>query len=260
MALPKLPPKKIGRSLLSSAKSTSNKQRYRRNLSSSSILSLPPELTTTILARLASNSLTDLFNAKLSSKHLFRAANDNYIFKHIAIGRAFERYKGYNKNEQLSSFIERCKECRNVEVLYRLGLSEFFSSEQHSGFENLKKAAEGGHVDATYVRGIILLCSRDEHARQQGLEILSLLKNSHPERLNLLRECRERLQLSAKTDIIWRAWSVFPLAREQELCHHSKKYHYTDPWLGVLTREVEGSCEKCQWDNEVDLFCSIIYR
>ncbi|GKV35164.1 hypothetical protein SLEP1_g43468 [Rubroshorea leprosula] len=247
--------------MLSSTDNTS-KRSCVSSSSSSSILSLPHELITTeILARVASCSSTDLFNAKLSSKDLLEAANDDHIFKHISIDK-FERYiTPYdNQSKQVSSFLQRCKECGNSEVLFRAGMSDFFGSKQESGLKNLKKAVENGHVDAIYVYGIILLCSGDENKREEGLKLLSSFKKSQPKGFKL-SECRERVENITRlmADIIWRPW-VHRLVREQELCSHSKRYRYEDPWLPGLTRELEGCCEKCELDNEADLFCTMMAK
>ncbi|GAB2297204.1 hypothetical protein Dimus_031317 [Dionaea muscipula] len=73
---------------------------------------------------------------------------------------------------------KRCKECGNAEALYREGMVDYFSHMRiETGIENLKRAANKGHVEASYVYGIILICTERKFA--QGRKLLDdVLSNS----------------------------------------------------------------------------------
>ncbi|XP_057969606.1 putative F-box protein At1g67623 [Malania oleifera] len=239
------------------------------------IKSLPEEMLTEVLARVASSSLTDLCNAKLSCRDFLGAADDNYIFEHASM----EKFPvaPWPVSEEASSFLRRCKECGNAEALYREGMVEYFSKMGvDSGLEYLKRAAEKGHVEASYVYGIILLCTGGQ-PNQRSLELLSgitksLMVKSRKSRTNI-RECRRRIQA-----IIWSIWiknyiipPQMPRVDHAKTCMRKGKawQDCERPMIGTEweeDREEEGGgdddeavgCEACRWYYEVLSFCDML--
>lgn len=112
------------------------------------IESLPKDLWTEVLALVASASFIDLFSAKLSCKDFHRIAEEDYIFEHVSLNKFYAI--PWNQNAKASSFFERCKESGNPELLYREGMTDYFShGRTESGFEYLKRATEKRHVETT---------------------------------------------------------------------------------------------------------------
>ncbi|KAH7570434.1 hypothetical protein JRO89_XS05G0106200 [Xanthoceras sorbifolium] len=127
-----------------------------------SIKSLPKDLLANVLARVASDSIADLFNVELSCKDLHEMGNDDYVLQHACMD-SFP-VASWPVSDEASSFMKRCKESSNAEALFRQGMFEYFSlSQMKSGLALLKRAAKKEHVEATYVCGIILLqyCGSD---------------------------------------------------------------------------------------------------
>ncbi|KAJ0037557.1 hypothetical protein Pint_23663 [Pistacia integerrima] len=152
-----------------------NQRAKSRNKVGTSIESLPKEVMTTVLALVASKSLTDLINAKLSCKYLLQISDDDFIFEKASMDK-FSIFPWWNMTKQVSRFLKRCEEGGNPEWLYILGLYEYFSmSKTDHGLNYLKRAADKGHVESSYVYSIILVCSGGE-LKQHGLKLLASLK------------------------------------------------------------------------------------
>ncbi|XP_026411145.1 uncharacterized protein LOC113306420 [Papaver somniferum] len=81
------------------------------------IKSVPREVFTEILAKVASASLADHFNANQSCKLFHEAGCDNLIFQHASV-EELPITQWYPKPE-VSTFLKQCEEAQNPEVLYR---------------------------------------------------------------------------------------------------------------------------------------------
>ncbi|KAL5827012.1 hypothetical protein ACOSQ3_018857 [Xanthoceras sorbifolium] len=107
-------------------------RRPMKRTKSNNVTFLPKDLLTQVLARVASSSVSDLFNLELSCKDLLLLGQDDCVFEHASM-------------EKFS--ISPCKESGNPEALYRQGMLEFFSLyKTSSGFQFLKTAAKKGHM------------------------------------------------------------------------------------------------------------------
>ncbi|MCL7048696.1 hypothetical protein MKW94_012283 [Papaver nudicaule] len=126
------------------------------------INSIPHEVVTEILAKVASASLVDHFNANKSCKLFHEAGCDNFILRHASVQELPIIQWCPNKSKVSSTFLKQCEESQNPEVLYRKGM------------ELLHKAANLGHVVAAYVLGIILLDDAgDDQEVLRGKQLLS---------------------------------------------------------------------------------------
>ncbi|XP_057948364.1 putative F-box protein At1g67623 [Malania oleifera] len=231
-------------------------KRKRRKPPATAIKFLPQELLTEVLARVASNSLTDLCNAKLCCKEFLRAAEDDYIFKHASM----EKFPvaPWPVSCEASSFLRRCKESGNAEALYREGMVEYFSSSRvDSGLQYLKEAAEKGHVEALYVSEIISACTGGQ-SNQWSPELLQSKKKTS--------ECRRRVQ--AVLCSLWiRNYIVPPQGQRADHSKTCTKNGNTWQYCGrQMMRgtgwedEEEDHCEACMWDHEIHFFCDIVRR
>ncbi|KVI05759.1 hypothetical protein Ccrd_015936 [Cynara cardunculus var. scolymus] len=83
--------------------------------------SLPGDLLIDVLARVASSSFTDLFNAKLSCRDFLGAAEDEYIFQHVSIDK-FPVIHWFPPSDELLSFLNQCIDKGNPEAMFRQGM------------------------------------------------------------------------------------------------------------------------------------------
>ncbi|KAL2505837.1 F-box family protein [Abeliophyllum distichum] len=157
----------------------------------STIKTIPRELSSDIMARVAANSLTDITNVKLSCKILNEIAEDSYVYQNVSLKKfRVVQWKSLSKEE--TAFLNKCSEFGNPEFLYRKGVVDYFSrNELDSAYECLRKAASQGHVGALYVICIIFLFSNDQF-KQRGITILSEMKKSRAFRRKS-KHCRRNL-------------------------------------------------------------------
>ncbi|KAG2706746.1 hypothetical protein I3760_05G116700 [Carya illinoinensis] len=244
------------------AKKTITDHQYKQLRGSTSIISLPDELLTEVLAEVGSASFTDLYNAKLSCKDFLKLSEEDQIFQRVSL----DKFSAIpcSANPKISSFLERCKECRNPESLYRQGMLDYFHQGMtESGLEYLKRAAEKGHMEATYVYSIILLCLGDDNdghrkSKLKGMEILSSLK-AKSER-QIMKECREKIKR-----MMWICmWSPKKniIVRRQQSCLRKepcKIQKITNGWLATdeeVDEHDEVLCESCRCNREITWFCN----
>ncbi|CAJ1944288.1 unnamed protein product [Sphenostylis stenocarpa] len=131
-----------------------------------SIQSLPKELLANVFARVLSESFTDIYSIKICCKDFYLVSKNKYMWQQISLEK--HQLYGWSLRQEFESFLQSCKECGNVEGLYRVGLREYYKD--GNGLIYIKMAAEKGHLEAKYVYGMILLCSQDDDLRKQGLE------------------------------------------------------------------------------------------
>lgn len=221
--------------------------------------SLPGDLLIDVLGRVASSSFIDLFNAKLCCRDFLSAAENEYIFQNISIDK-FPVVHWFPPSDEVLSFLNSCKDRGNPEALFRQGMIECFSSGRGElGLEYLKKATEKGHIEATYVYGIILL-SKGGQSSQEGLKLLNSVMNNPRLESRKIRDCRARIN-----DIIRTMWIDHSIVRRQVnpacTCHEREKTSFARKVGGSwnYTEEDEViSCDTCRWNREVVSFCKML--
>src|ERR1044072_7915093 len=152
------------------------------------IKSLPVE----VVASVGSHFFIDLHNLKKCSKDFFDVADDNYVWQRVFLN-TLDITKWYPTDKEVS-FLERCRKSKNMESLYKKVLREYFKG-NNDGLETLKIVAQKGHKEAKYVCGMILLCSKDDEVRKQGLEHMRFLRKS-----KCVVSCRKKVKLTTHLD------------------------------------------------------------
>ncbi|KAL4638718.1 putative F-box protein At1g67623 [Castanea sativa] len=232
---------------------------YKRKSYSSSIKSsLPKELWTEVLGYVASTSLADLFNVKLSCKDFSELAEDFYIFQQASLKKVpTNPFCLSNLSKKASSFLELCLKFGNPESLFRQGVIDYFSLGRiKSGLEYLKRAADKGHLEATYVYGIILLCSEGE-LKQEGLRILSSLKRSNS---GGMKECRKRTKTLMQSGF----WVRNFIVRQLVMCCREEPCQVLIRNSGWESNDIEldadddALCDACSCNCEVKWFSNIL--
>ncbi|XP_065874650.1 putative F-box protein At1g67623 [Euphorbia lathyris] len=220
---------------------------------------LPIELLSDILARVASTSCTDLFNAKSTCKEWFKGASEDYVYEHVSID-SLPVIPCRNTSKPVVSFLEKCIQVGNPESLFRQGMVDYFShSKPDSGLEYLRKASDKGHLEAKYVYGIILVCYGGKF-REQGLKLVGDLK------YELVDECRENVRKVVQP--IWKRNFIVEAGEENELRLRRRNCGCKERsprmkkksmgWRDVEEFDDGVSCNGCLWDTEATRFCGML--
>ncbi|XP_059451409.1 putative F-box protein At1g67623 [Corylus avellana] len=239
-------------------------KRTRQRREHHAIKSLPNDLLMEVLVKVASASLTDLLKLKLSCKDFCGLVEDDYIFQHVSLK---ELPLVWCTRDEVLSFLKRCKQSGNPDALFREGIYGYFSSKNPGlGLEFLEKASKKEHIEATYMYGLILICSGGP-LKQHGFQLLSSLITS---KLNgsRIKECRRRVK-----DCIRSMWIKNNMARDQEpycpketCCNYGRiPNSLTAKRAGWLSNDyIENEddkftcCEYCRCHHEVHLFCNML--
>ena len=235
---------------------TEYKRTRRRSYSLSTKSSLPDDLWTEVLGSVASTSLTDLLNVKLSCKYFSELAEDFYILQRASIKKI--PANPFCLSKKASSFLKLCLKSGNPESLFRQGVIDYFSLGRiKSGLEYLKRAADKGHLEATYLYGIILLCSEGE-LKQEGLRILSSLKRSNS---GGLKECRKRTKTMMQSGFWVRNFIGIRqqvLCCRKEPCQVLKRNSGWEPNDFELDADDDALCDACSCNCEVEWFSNVL--
>ncbi|KAH7537866.1 uncharacterized protein LOC107414325 isoform X1 [Ziziphus jujuba] len=211
---------------------------------------LPNELTTEILARVASSSQIDYFNTKICCKFFNKVGEDDYVYRHMSLGKL--KHIAWERRNEAKIFYNTCKKSGHPEVLYEEGVMEYFnvkSKTANSGLDLLKRAANLGHQGASYILGIILICSGEE---RKGIKLLSSIKTKSE-----LKECRSKLCEVLST--MWihkrRRFVLQPVLLYCPIQHITKKNTgWTSEWCEEDEHE---SCNRCIWNQEIIYVCNL---
>ncbi|PIA37365.1 hypothetical protein AQUCO_03000156v1 [Aquilegia coerulea] len=210
---------------------------------------IPNDLVATIVARVASSSLADLFNLKQTCKSLYGFGEDDLVYKQVSM----EKFPDlpWTLPAQAAFFLQRCQETENPEALFRLGMVEYFSHGQvELGRAFLARAVCFGHIAASYVLGIILLCTD----RQSILEGMELLKSV--QRFNKVSKIRIK-------NILAKMWKNHFIVPEGSICSdpncNKNKRMSNKGWtLEDDNNEEDIDCDACRCDEQVRLFYKIL--
>ncbi|KAI9103536.1 hypothetical protein K1719_023159 [Acacia pycnantha] len=195
---------------------------------------------------------------------------DDYIYEHINIKKL--PYFPLFLKPQEYSFLTRCRECKNPESLYREGMAKYFSfnpriMDLDDGLEILKETSMKGHVEARYVCGMILLCSKVEEQRKHGFEFLSFFLG----KLRCVKTCRNKVE--AYLRLIWKNDHVCTMFKDHrrlcgfDMCRGLQETARLERARPVLDDDEDDdededeassiSCELCRWDYELHQFSKI---
>ncbi|PIA58252.1 hypothetical protein AQUCO_00500293v1 [Aquilegia coerulea] len=191
----------------------------------------------------------DLYNLKQSCKSLFEVGQDDLVYKTVSMEKVPDvAWTKLSKGADF--FVQRCQESENPEALFRLGMIEYFGHGQvKEGHTLLARVAYLGYPAASYVLGIVLICTAtDNQTILQGVE---LLKNA----LRLKKLSRERTE-----SIIRQMWlKNYIDIPQRSLCSNPNCSKVNNKDLMDDEEEV-GDCDACKCDEELQLFCNKMLR
>ncbi|XP_057452040.1 putative F-box protein At1g67623 [Lotus japonicus] len=233
--------------------------RYKGPYSSTTIKDLPRDLIVKVVATVASQSFIDIHAVKMCCKDFLDATEDSYVWRRVSLDM-FPLIQ-WLPNDKVLSFLKRCKECGNLESLYREGLQNYFNypnGNVDGGLGDLKVTAQKGHKEAKYVCGMISLCSQDNELRKQGFEHMRFLMKS---------KCviGSRNKVKQLLGSMWKSNGM--LKRNQSPLCNSKST--CKGWRVKIGRWVlvdddddddgeTSSCEYCRWDHELEVFYRLL--
>ncbi|CDP16240.1 unnamed protein product [Coffea canephora] len=223
--------------------------------SGTSILSLPTEVLSEVLARVASSSSTDLFRAKLWFVLLLmiQTGRGEFLF-HSRVSLTKFEIVPWQKNHKVSSFLKKCRESKNPEALYRKGVVDFFTDNHgDSALECLEEAANSGHADAAYALGIIYIFVGGDELKRKGMRLLSGMKKSGILK-GRVKLCRDNLR--ALLRMIWVKNPVF--ANPTPICCAMTHDRKTFSWPMDADDVEESTCEGCACDEEIGPICAAL--
>ncbi|KAI3997699.1 hypothetical protein MKX01_040672 [Papaver californicum] len=229
---------------------------YRRDMPMTK--SIPHEVLTEILAKVASSSLVDHLNVNQTCKFFHEAGQDDFILRHASIDE-LPVIQWISKAE-VASFLKRCEHAQNPEALYRQGMVEFFYNNQiELGRELLQKSSDSGHKVATYVLGIIFLDSGDNQSILRGRELLNRIltkrSNNKTSRGEDVEECRKKSRR-----VIRQLWVNNSLNPSQcQTCNSSSclsSQKNTNGWSSDY--EDMSDCEICRCNREFSHFTKMV--
>nr|XP_027060775.1 putative F-box protein At1g67623 [Coffea arabica] len=220
--------------------------------SGTSILSLPTEVLSEVLARVASSRSTDLFRAKLCCKLLNEVSDADIVYQRVSLAKY--EIVAWQKNHEVSSFLKKCRERKNPEALYRKGVVDYFSNKHlDSALECLEEAANSGHADAAYALGIIYIFVGGDELKRKGMRLLSGLKKSRFLQGGV-KVCRDNSR--ALLRMIWVKNPVFQ--NPKPICCAMTHERKTSSWPMDAADVEESTCEGCACDEEIGAICAAI--
>ncbi|XP_057445002.1 putative F-box protein At1g67623 [Lotus japonicus] len=236
-------------------KKTRSKRQHTRkgSYSSTTIQELPRDLLVEVVATVASNSFIDFNTIKICCRDFLDATEDNYVWHRVSLDN-FPLIQ-WRPNDKVSSFLARCRECGNMESLYREGLQKYFGypDGKMDGLEILKATAQKGHKEAKYVCGVILLCSDDDKMRKQGLDYMRILR-----KFKCVIESRNKVK--KLLNFLWKrngmnGQNQSPLCNSKSTC---KGWRVKNGLWELLDDDDDdydiSLCEYCRWDHELKFF------
>nr|GMC63849.1 putative F-box protein At1g67623 [Ipomoea batatas] len=147
--------------------------------------SLPHNLITDILVRVAAHSFKDFINTKLCCRGWNELGEDRYVLKHLSL-HEFKEWKllvpeSEEYKRKSSWLVNKCADAGNLEALYRKGLVGYLGGlEPEKGLQWLKNAANAGHGGAEYAAAMISILRGDKKGWKKGTR-----------RLKAMMKCKE---------------------------------------------------------------------
>ncbi|XP_057425443.1 uncharacterized protein LOC130718830 [Lotus japonicus] len=223
---------------------------------SSAIKMLPRDLLVEVVAIVASHSFIDFHTIKMCCKDFLNAAEDSYVWRKVSLD-TFSLIQ-WLPNDKASSFLNRCKECGNLESLFRQGLREYFNypNAKTGGLRILKIAAQKGHKEAKYVCGMISLCSEDDDLRKQGFEYMRFMRE-YKCVVDSRKKVKQLLNSMWKNNQTLLRRNQSPICKSKSTCKGWRVK--TGRWVLLDDDDDDiDSCEYCRWDYELEFFYRLL--
>ncbi|KAL3813590.1 hypothetical protein ACJIZ3_014858 [Penstemon smallii] len=184
-----------------------------------------------------------------SCKLFEKIAEDTHVYRHVCLDK-FPIVSWKPLTEKQKTFLNKCQECQNPELMYREAVRNYFTEKRlGSSYKCLQRAVKLGHLGALYVTCIILLFSGDDELIKMGVKLLGRMKKSRKLR-SKVRVCREKL-IKNLSDI----WVKNRDLRRPICCTVQDDHKRKTSW----EEEENIECEACSVDSEIKAICGYIH-
>ncbi|GFP86304.1 putative F-box protein at1g67623, partial [Phtheirospermum japonicum] len=180
-----------------------------------------------------------------SCKIFNEITEDKYVYQSVSLDK-FPIVHWYPLNEKQKSFLNKCQEYENPELLYRQAVLDYFNKgKRRSACNHLDKAMKLGHAGAQYLTCIIMIICGDPESKAPGIKYLSEFKKSNTKRVTRL--CRNNL-----IKMLGKMWVNNPDLQESSICCSSPNQHR---WKNMWCEddEISSECEACNADREIKM-------
>lgn len=138
-----------------------------------------PDLTWfKVLLLVAKHSSEDLYSMAGTCKLFVEMLNDPEVWRIVSL----EKYQWHPEwygfyQEKLVEFLHKCKEHNNPEIIYREAVTQFFIFKDDEAVNNFRMAAKAGHMESTYIVGLLGLVNPTE-VEEDAMEFLCHLSKT----------------------------------------------------------------------------------
>ncbi|KAF2536212.1 hypothetical protein F2Q68_00019261 [Brassica cretica] len=138
---------------------------------------------------MASTSPIHYFNTIITCKRLSFGPDNYSIAKALNLSPLVNQPSLANRYQTL---VDRCLETNNIDAHFVKGMLEYFESQnQIIGLHHIHIASKGGHVQGTYVYGVLLMAIGET---ENGVKIINKLTDD--KRISVVEDCMANFQRS----------------------------------------------------------------
>ncbi|KAF2566075.1 hypothetical protein F2Q68_00024295 [Brassica cretica] len=151
--------------------------------------SMPEDMRLFIVSKMASTSPIHYFNTIITCKRLSFGPDNYSIAKALNLSPLVNQPSLANRYQTL---VDRCLETNNIDAHFVKGMLEYFESQnQIIGLHHIHIASKGGHVQGTYVYGVLLMAIGET---ENGVKIINKLTDD--KRISVVEDCMANFQHS----------------------------------------------------------------
>ncbi|CAH9130142.1 unnamed protein product [Cuscuta epithymum] len=233
-------------------------KRWKKTKRTTRINLIPRDIIVGILARVAAHSLPDLLHAKLSCHEWNELGDDVDVYKQASLAD-FPVILGWKpesaeKKRKVASFLNKCMDAQNLEVLFRTGVVGYFSGrEQEYALKCLRKAGNAGHVGAVYAISIISMLFMGGEHKEKGMEVLSAMKKSDELRVKVGEARRELISILKE---IW--IGSFVVHRQKPVFCTRRDHSCMKTGWDAGEENLSIDCTYCKCDFEISVIDSVL--
>nr|GME12656.1 putative F-box protein At1g67623 [Ipomoea batatas] len=217
--------------------------------------SLPHNLITDILVRVAAHSFKDFINTKLCCRGWNELGEDRYVLKHLSL-HEFKEWKllapeSEEYKRKSSWLVNKCADAGNLEALYRKGLVGYLGGlEPEKGLQWLNNAANAGHGGAEYAAAMISILRGDKKGWKKGTRRLKAMMKCKELRKKAIDASRQLMFTHIKAgDYRLR---TLPVKRSDRRCCTSCRHEFRlGKIMAVAFKEEGKGCRRCICDAHI---------
>ncbi|CAN7115573.1 unnamed protein product [Brassica rapa subsp. narinosa] len=151
--------------------------------------SMPKDIRLLIVSKIASTSPINYFNTIITCKRLHFGPEYYPVAKALNLKPLVNQPSLANRYRML---VARCLEANNIDAHFVKGMLEYFESQnQILGLHHIHIASKGGHIQGTYVYGVLLMAVGET---DNGVKIINKLTNDKG--ISVVEDCMANFQRS----------------------------------------------------------------